>query len=104
MALSEAVSRPFTDVSATPEDAEATSGGKKTAAVLLATVLTLGATGALGYTQWWIPREQAQQAAQLRYEQCLQDVKVYRKKHSYKARLAQCNRIPHTVPTPAAGR
>jgi hypothetical protein len=45
----------------------------------------------VGYTQWWLPREQAQQVAQLQHEHCLVEVKAYLGKHSYKARLAQCN-------------
>lgn len=103
MTISEAPSRYVSDV-ATPEEAEPTTSGKKTAALLLAMLLTLGVAGALGYTQWWVPREQAQQAAQLKYEQCLQEVKVYRGKKSYKGRLAQCNKIPHQLTTPTSGR
>ena len=103
MTVSEAVFRSVSDV-ATPGDTEESSSGRKATALLLATLLTLGAAGALGYTQWWLPREQAQQAAQLKYEQCLQEVKVYRGKKSYKGRLGQCNRIPHQLPTPASGR
>ena len=61
--------------------------------ILLTTLLTLGSVGLLGYTQWWIPREEAQQTAQLQYEHCLGEVKAYKGKHSYKARLAQCNKF-----------
>ena len=103
MTISEAAYRSASDV-ATPGDAEESSSGRKTAALLLATLLTLGVAGALGYTQWWLPREQAEQAAQLKYEQCLQEVKVYRGKKSYKGRLAQCDKIPHQLPTPTSGR
>jgi predicted negative regulator of RcsB-dependent stress response len=102
MTVSEAATRLFSDAAvATPEEAPASSSsGKKAAAVLVAMLLTLGAAGALGYTQWWIPRQEAQQTAQLKYEQCLREVKAYRHKHSYKARLAQCERIPHQLTTP----
>lgn len=100
MAITEAARRTVSDPAALPEDAEAQSSGKKAVAVVVAMLLTLGAAGALGYTQWWVPREQAQQTAQREYEQCLREVKVYRGKHSYKARVAQCNRIPHRLATP----
>lgn len=101
MTVSEAATRLFSDAAVTPAEAPASSSsGKKAAAVLVAMLLTLGAAGALGYTQWWIPRQEAQQTAQLKYEQCLREVKAYRHKHSYKARLAQCERIPHQLATP----
>ncbi|HET7822689.1 MAG TPA: hypothetical protein VFL10_14295 [Ornithinibacter sp.] len=103
MTVSEAATRLFSDAAvATREEAPSSpsSSGKKAAAVLMAMLLTLGVAGALGYTQWWIPRQEAQQTAQLKYEQCLREVKAYRHKHSYKARLAQCERIPHQLATP----
>ena len=100
MAFSEVVSRPFSeavspsvdDTAATSADA-APSSGKKTTAFLVATLLTLGSVGVLGYTQWWIPREEAQQIAKVKYAQCLEDVKVYKGKKSYKGRLAQCSKF-----------
>ena len=100
MAVSEVALRSVSGSSAAPEDAAAPSSGKKGTAILVAMLLALGAAGALGYTQWWVPREQAQQTAQVKYEQCLREVKAYRGKHSYKARVAQCNRIPHRLATP----
>ena len=103
MTITEAASRSVSDAEAMPGEAAASPSGKKTTALLVATLLTLGAAGALGYTQWWIPRVQAEQTAQLKYEQCLQEVKVYRHKHSYKGRLAQCTKIPHRVITPTTG-
>lgn len=68
----------------------ASSSGKKGAALLVATVLTLGATGALGYTQWWAPRQEAQQVAQAKYQTCLDEVKVYEGTDSYQSRVDQC--------------
>jgi hypothetical protein len=103
MAFSEAATRPISDTAEVPDDDAASSSGKKAAALMMATLLTLGAAGALGYTQWWVPRVQAEQTAQLKYEQCLQEVKVYRHKKSYKGRLAQCTKIPHRATTPATG-
>lgn len=103
MTISEAASRYVSDV-ATPEEAAPSTSGKKTAALVLAMLLTLGVAGVLGYTQWWVPREQAQQTAQLKYEQCLQEVKAYRGKKSYKGRLAQCDKIPHRLATTTSGR
>lgn len=101
MAVSEALSRPISeavspsasDAASTPDGAAPSTSGRKTAALLLTTLLTLGAAGALGYTQWWVPREEAQQAAKVKYAHCLEEVKVYRGKHSYKGRLAQCNKF-----------
>lgn len=101
MAISEVVSRPFSeavspsadDTASTSEDAAAPSSGKKTTAFLVATLLTLGSVGVLGYTQWWMPREEAQQVAKVKYAQCLEDVKVYKGKKSYKGRLAQCSKF-----------
>lgn len=104
MAFSEVVSRPFSEavspsVSPSVDDTAATSpdtppsSGKKTTAFLVATLLTLGSVGVLGYTQWWIPREEAQQIAKVKYAQCLEDVKVYKGKKSYKGRLAQCSKF-----------
>jgi len=101
MAITEAAFRAVSEPAAPPADAEATSSGSKAVALVVAIVLALGAAAALGYTQWWVPREQAQQTAQLKYEQCLQEVKVYRGKHGYKARVAQCNSIPHRLATAA---
>ena len=101
MAISEAVSRSISEAvapaagdAAFPSGgAEASTSGRKTAAFWVATVLTLGLVGALGYTQWWIPREQAQQVAKVKHQHCLQEVKVYLGKRSYASRLAQCNKF-----------
>jgi hypothetical protein len=100
MTVSEAVSRsiseaasPYANDAAPESGAPAASSGSKGAAFLVAMLLTVGAAGLLGYTQWWVPREQAQQTAQVKYEHCLTEVQVYRGKHSYKARLAQCSRF-----------
>ena len=93
MAISEALSPSASDAASTSEGAAASSSGRKTAALLVATLFTLGSVGALGYTQWWIPREQAQQRAQVTYEHCLEEVKVYLGKHSYPGRLAQCTQF-----------
>jgi uncharacterized protein HemX len=98
MSISEAVTRPLSEgVSSTSGavptsgDAEASPSGGGTAALVVAVLLALGLAGAVGYTQWWVPREQARQVAQLQHEHCLVEVKAYLGKHSYKARLAQCN-------------
>lgn len=91
--ISEAVSPSASEAAPASEGAAASSSASKAPAILLATLLTLGSVGVLGYTQWWIPREQAQQAAQMQYEHCLGEVKAYKGKHSYKARLAQCNKF-----------
>ena len=63
MAISEAVAPSASDAAPTSEDAAAPPSGRRTTALLVATLFTLGSVGALGYTQWWIPREQAQQAS-----------------------------------------
>ena len=58
------------------------------------TLLTLGVAAPLVYTQWWVPREQAQQQiAQLKHELCLEEVKVYLGKPSHAGRLAQCTEL-----------
>lgn len=93
MAISEVVSPSASDAASASEDAAAPPSGRKTAALLVATVFTLGSVGALGYTQWWVPREEAQQRAQVTYEHCLDEVKVYLGKHSYAGRLAQCTQF-----------
>jgi predicted negative regulator of RcsB-dependent stress response len=66
---------------------------RRSAALVLATMLLLGCSVVLGYTQWWVPREQARQVAQVKYDRCLEDVKVYRGKASYPDRLAQCQKF-----------
>src|SRR5207342_3449424 len=76
--------------SASEGDAASSSSMRKAAALWVATLLTLGLVGVLGYTQWWIPREQAQQRAQVEHEHCLQEMKVYSGKRNDKARLDQC--------------
>ena len=100
MTVSEAVSRsigeavsPYANEAAPASGETAAASGSKGAAFLLAMLLTVCAAGVLGYTQWWVPREQAQQTAQVKYEHCLTEVSVYRGKHSYKARLAQCTKF-----------
>ena len=100
MAISEAVFPSISEaVPSFASDAEPGSGraaapsGRKSVALLMATLLTLGSVGMLGYTQWWVPREQAAQTAQVQYEQCLTEVTVYKGKHSYKDRLAQCTKF-----------
>ena len=100
MTVSEAVSRsigeaasPYANDAAPASGETAAASGSKGAAFLVAMLLTMGAGGVLGYTQWWVPREQAQQTAQVKYEHCLTEVQVYRGKHSYKARLAQCTKF-----------
>ena len=102
MAISEAVSRSISeavfspsanDAASTPGEAEASSSGRRQRRSGSRRCSSLGLVGALGYTQWWIPREQAQQTAQVKYEHCLTEVSVYRGKHSYKARLAQCTKF-----------
>jgi hypothetical protein len=98
MAISEVVSHPFSEAlspsasttASTPADAAPSSSGKKTTAFLVATLLTLGSVGVLGYTQWWLPREEAEQLAKVNYARCLEEVKVYKGKKSYQGRLAQC--------------
>jgi len=101
MTITEAAFRAVSEAAAPPGDAEATSSGSKAVALVVAILLALGAAAALGYTQWWVPREQAQQTAQLKYEQCLQEVKAYKGKRGYQARVTQCNSIPHRLATPA---
>jgi len=100
MTTIEALSRPIT--AAAPDSAgsaasasggAATSSAGKSTAMALATLLALASGGALGYTQWWLPRQEAQQVAQVKYEHCLKEVKVYRGKHSYEDRLAQCTKF-----------
>ena len=93
MAISEAVAPSASDAAPTSEDAAAPPSGRRTTTLLVATLFTLGSVGALGYTQWWIPREKAQQRAQVTYEHCLDEVKVYLGKHSYASRLAQCTQF-----------
>ena len=68
----------------------ASSSGRKGAALLVATVLTLGSVGAWGYTQWWAPQQEAQQAAEAKYQTCLDEVKVYLGTDSYQSRADQC--------------
>lgn len=99
MAISEVVSSSFGeavspstgDTASNEADGAAPGSGSKTTAFLLATLLTLGSVGLLGYTQWWVPREEARQVAKVKYERCLEEVKVYKGKKSYKGRLAQCS-------------
>jgi hypothetical protein len=55
----------------------------------MVTLLTLGSVVVLGHTQWWVPREQARQKAQVTYEHCLDEVQVSAGTHSHHDRLAQ---------------
>jgi hypothetical protein len=71
----------------------ASSSGRRTLALWMVTLLTLGSVVVLGHTQWWVPREQARQKAQVTYEHCLDEVQVYAGKHSYHDRLAQCGNL-----------
>lgn len=96
MAISEAISPSisdaiFTSLSDTASASEGAEGPtpRKPIAGLLVGLLMLGVVGVLGYTVWWVPREQAQ-VAQVRYKDCLEEVKVYVGKRSYPTRLAQC--------------
>lgn len=74
-----------------PADGQAASpSGRKGAALLVATVLTLGSAGAWGYLQWWEPRQQTQQVAQVKYDRCLEEVKAYVGTASYPDRVSQC--------------
>ena len=102
MSVSEALSRSFgeaapptaTEAAATSTDASAAPSGRKIAPLLFATLLTLGVAAPVVYTQWWVPREQAQQQiAQLKHELCLEEVKVYLGKPSHAGRLAQCTEL-----------
>ena len=100
MSISEAVAPSFSEPAspyasdAAPASGDAAaSSGRKGAALVVTMLLTLGAAGVLGYTQWWVPREQAQQIAQVKYEHCLNEVKAYQGKKTYKVRLAQCTRF-----------
>ena len=68
----------------------ASRSGRRRLALLVATVLTLGSVGGWGYTQWWVPQQQAEQAAQVKYDRCLDEVKVYEGTASYPGRVSQC--------------
>jgi predicted negative regulator of RcsB-dependent stress response len=92
-AISEAASPSLSEAPATVDGEAAPPAGKRTTALLLATLLMLGVAGVLGYTQWWVPREQAQQVAQVKYERCKEEVKAYLGKDSYADRLSQCTKF-----------
>jgi hypothetical protein len=99
MAISEAVTRPFsdtaspfTDATSTSDDADAPTPARRAASLVVATLLMLSSFGALVYTQWWMPHEQGK-VAQANHARCLEDVKVYEGKHSYAKRLAQCDKF-----------
>ena len=53
-------------------------------------VLTLGSVGGLGYTQWWVPQQEAQEVARVAYDRCVDEVKAYEGTASYTDRLNQC--------------
>ncbi len=67
-----------------------TPSARKGAAIVVATVLTLGSAGAWGYTQWWVPGQQAQQVAQEKLDRCLDEVQAYMGTDGYAARVSQC--------------
>ena len=93
MTTSVAVPPPGT-VAAAPSGTEAAApSSRKSLVFLLATVLLLGAVAAWGYTQWWVPRQEAQQAAQVKYELCLDEVKAYVGQPSHADRVAQCEQL-----------
>lgn len=91
-AISETAS-PSLGEAPTTEGEAAPPSRMRTTALLLATLLVLGIAGVLGYTQWWVPREQAQQLAQVKYERCKEEVKAYLGKDSYADRLSQCTKF-----------
>ena len=94
MAITEVVTPSASDAASTSEGAAAAPPSEsRTTAILLGMLLVLVAAGALGYTQWWIPLEKAQQRAQVTYEHCVEEVQVYLGKHSYAGRLAQCTQF-----------
>ena len=93
MAITEVVTPSASDAAPTSEGAAAPPSESKTTTFLMATLIVLVAAGALGYTQWWIPLEKAQQRAQVTYEHCVEEVQVYLGKHSYAGRLAQCTQF-----------
>ena len=93
MAITEVMTPSASDAASTSEGAAAAPPSEsKTTAFLLAMLLVLVAAGALGYTQWWIPREEAKRA-QVTYEHCVEEVQVYLGKHSYAGRLTQCTQF-----------
>ncbi len=93
MTTSVAVSPPGT-VAAAPSGAEAAApSSRKGLVFLLAAVLILGAVAAWGYTQWWVPRQEAQQAAQVKYQLCLDEVTAYVGQPSYAGRVSQCEQL-----------
>ncbi len=91
--ISEAVSPSANDAASTPGEAEASSSGRRQRRSGSRRCSSLGLVGALGYTQWWIPREEARQMAQVKHQHCLEEVKVYLGKRGYAGRLAQCNKF-----------
>lgn len=89
-AATEAVSAPGSEA-APPSDGKAASPSRtKKVAILVATVLTLGSVGGLGYTQWWVPQQEAQEVARVAYDRCVDEVKAYEGTASYTDRLSQC--------------
>jgi uncharacterized protein HemX len=88
------VAVPGTAAAAPADNEAAQRTGKKGGALLAAVLLVLlVAAGVWGYTQWWAPRQEAQQAAQLKYNHCLDEVKAYAGTPSYEGRLAQCESL-----------
>ncbi len=86
----EAASAPGTEAAPPSEGKAASPSGAKKVAILVATVLTLGSVGGLGYTQWWAPKQEAQEVARVAYDRCLDEVKAYEGTASYDDRLTQC--------------
>lgn len=77
---------------AAPAQATETSSPSRLKGVMvfLVTLLVIGAAGVWGYSQWWAPMQQADRAAQVKYDQCLAEVKAYEGTPSYQGRVDQC--------------
>jgi predicted negative regulator of RcsB-dependent stress response len=73
-----------------PAGDDAASPSNAGVLVLLIIVVLLGAACLWGYTQWWVPRQEAQQLARVQYGRCLDEVRAYKGKASYDQRVAQC--------------
>lgn len=86
---------PTGGVAAAPTGTEAPSSSSSSSkvkglVVALVTVLTLAAGAVFVYSQWWAPRQAAEQAAKAKYSACLDEVKAYEGTDSYAARAGQC--------------
>jgi hypothetical protein len=89
-ALPEAASAPGSEAASPSGGKAAPRSGARKVAVLVATVLTLGSVGGVGYTQWWVPKQEAQEVARVAYDRCVDEVKAYEGTASYTDRLNQC--------------